>query len=53
MLRARKETGIKHEKGIPSKGWTGGYVGVGGSNLHKDNKGTIVGLTIVMGVEWV
>ena len=54
MLKAREEAGVKPTEGIPMTGWTGGYIGTGGSNLHKDKK-AVVGLTTVIpvGVGWV
>ena len=54
MLRARKEAGIKPDEGIPFIGWTGGYIGMGGSNLHKDSKDTVGPTAVIpVGVGWV
>ena len=53
MMDARQEHGMGPEEGIPGTGWTGGYIGTGGSTLHKDSMA--VGLTAVvpLGVGWV
>ena len=46
MLDARQEAGLGTKEGIPGTGWTGGYIGTGGSTLHRDSQA--VGLTAVL-----
>ena len=53
MLDARQDAGLGPQEGIPGTGWTGGYIGTGGSTLHRDAQA--LGLTAVLplGIGWV
>ena len=44
---------MAEEEGVPGTGWTGGYIGTGGSSIHHDMEA--VGLTAVvpLGAGWV